>query len=184
MTPRPTLTTARLLLRPFTLGDAPRVRELAGDRAIADTTLSIPHPYEQGVAEQWIATHQEHFEQGIAVTFAVVLAAEPTLIGTVGLRISRRHDRAELGYWIGQPYWGQGYASEAAAAVVDFGFQRQGLNRITAHHFLRNPSSGRVMQKIGMTCEGTLRQHVRRWQAYEDVVVYGILRDEWAQHRK
>ena len=88
--------------------------------------------------------------------------------------------RAELGYWIGKPYWGQGYCTEAARATLDFGFEQLGLNRIFAHHFARNPASGRVMQKIGMTREGRLRQHVKKWDAFEDLELYGILKDHWA----
>ena len=155
------------------------MQRLAGDRAIADTTLSIPHPYEDGVAEQWIATHSEQFEAGVLVNFAITLAADGELLGAIGLHIARRHDRAELGYWIGKPYWNQGYATDAARTVMHHGFERLNLNRIQAHHFFRNPASGRVLLKIGMQREGVFRQYVRKWNAYEDIVGYAILRDEY-----
>ena len=103
------------------------------------------------------------------------------MIGAVGLRIEREDQRAELGYWIGRPYWNQGYCTEAARAVLDFGFEQLGLNRIYASHFTRNPASGRVMQKLGMTHEGRLRQHVRKWDAFEDVEVYAVLREGLAK---
>ena len=77
------------------------------------------------------------------------------------------------------PYWRQGYATEAARAMVGHAFTATEMHRVMAQHVTRNPASGRVMQKIGMRYEGRLRDHVRRWDRYEDVEVYGILRDEW-----
>jgi RimJ/RimL family protein N-acetyltransferase len=167
------LETPRLLLRGFTLADAPEVRRLAGDRAIADTTLNIPHPYEPGVAEQWIASHRGMEERGAARTWAVVLRGADRLVGAIGLTLKSEQRRAEMGYWIGLPYWNNGYATEAAAAVVAYGFDTLRLHRIHACHLARNPASGRVMQKVGMIREGTLRGHVRMGGVFEDVVVYG-----------
>ena len=167
------------MLRPFRTADAEQVQRLAGDRAVADTTLNIPHPYEDGMAEKWISNHRDWFERGEQAVFAITLRSDGTLIGAVGLRIEREDQRAELGYWIGRPYWGQGYCTEAARAVLGFGFQQLGLNRIYARHFIRNPASGRVMQKLGMSHEGRLRQHVRKWDAFEDLELYGILKSQW-----
>jgi ribosomal-protein-alanine N-acetyltransferase len=174
----PTLTTNRLVLRPFKLSDAPEVQCLAGDRDVASTTLRIPHPYKDGLAEEWIGTHAEEFAKREGISLAVVLREGGTLVGAVGLEICKDHSRAELGYWIGKPYWGQGYATEAAKALVDYGFQVICLNRVFAHHLVRNPASGRVMLKIGMRHEGMLRQHTKRWEAFEDVYVYGVLKNE------
>ena len=176
---QPTLETPRLLLRPFRTADADDVQRLAGDRAVADTTLNIPHPYEDGLAEKWISNHRDWFEPGQQAVFAIVLRPEATLIGAVGLQITRDDQRGELGYWVGKPYWNQGYTTEAARALLDFGFEQLGLNRIHAWHFARNPASGRVMQKLGMTHEGCLRQHVRKWDAFEDLELYGILKSQW-----
>lgn len=178
MSSQPTLTTPRLLLRPFTLADAPEVQRLAGDFAIADTTGNIPHPYPDGAAEAWIGSQPAEFEQGKSATFAIVSRAENILIGAIGLHFKPEHDSAEMGYWIGKPYWGQGYCTEAARALLAYGFNECGLNRIMARHSARNPASGRVMQKIGMTYEGCLRQSVKKWGNYEDLKIYGILKSE------
>jgi len=177
----PTLETTRLVLRPFTLVDANRVQRLAGDAAIADTTLNIPHPYEDGMAEEWIESHPQQFAEGRAATFAVVLkgAGPGLLVGAVGLEITPRFSRGEIGYWIGREYWGQGYCTEAARAVLRYAFEERGLHKVTGSHFARNPASGRVMEKIGMTREGYLREHVRKGDRYEDLVVWGILRSDW-----
>ena len=180
MSQRPTLHTERLLLRPFALADAKDVQCLAGDRAIADTTANIPHPDLDGMAEQWIATHQERFEAGELVNFAVVLRDTGALIGAIALMdLSARHERGELGYWIGRPYWNKGYCTEAAQAVLAYGFSVLGLHRIHGRSFKRNPASGRVMEKIGMVPEGCLRAHHKKWERFEDIVLYGILKSEW-----
>ncbi len=177
---QPTLTGERLILRPFKPSDAPDIQRLAGDFAIADTTLNLPHPYEDGMAEDWISTHREAFEAGTDAFFAVTLRETGELVGAMTLMdIRSRFQRAELGYWIGRPYWGRGYATEAARAMLAYGFQELKLNRIFATHFVRNPASGRVMEKIGMICEGGMRQHAKRWDDFEDFKLYGILRSEF-----
>lgn len=178
MQQRPTLHTARLLLRPFTRDDAPVVQQLANDREIAANTLGIPYPYEDGMAAQWINGHQTLYENNGDLVFAIVRNADHTLIGGVGLH-PQPHDRAEIGYWLGRAYWNDGYVTEAASEIVRFGFEELKLNRIYASHFARNPASGRAMQKIGMTHEGCLRQHIKKWDAYEDLECYGILRSEY-----
>jgi Acetyltransferases, including N-acetylases of ribosomal proteins len=174
---RPSLTTARLLLRPFSLSDAPALQRLAGVREVSDNTLTIPHPYTLEDAIAWIATHQATFDSGAGLAFAIT--RKEALCGAIGLRIAPEHERAELGYWIGVPYWGQGFCTEAAEAVVEYGFTVLNLHRIHAGHFPRNPASGRVMRKIGMRHEGSLRQHVRKWDCFEDLEVYGLLSEEW-----
>src|SRR5690606_34305364 len=139
--------------------------------------------YRDGMAEQWIATHMPLFERGDAVILAITNRTSRDVVGATGLTLDAEHDRAELGYWIGVQHWGRGYATEAAAALVAYGFEHLGLNRIYATHLLRNPMSGRVMEKIGMREEGVLRQYVKKWGEYEDIVVRSILRSEFAQPR-
>ena len=179
MTGPPELRTGRLLLRPFTLADAPTVQRLAGERDVASTTLNIPHPYEDGMAEEWISTHQSRFEEGKSVTFAIVLRKGGALIGAISLENSQRHENAGLGYWIGKPHWSNGFCTEAASAVLTYGFVTLGLNRIHAPYLSRNPASGRVMEKIGMTYEGCQRQHVKKWSVFEDLKMYAILKSEY-----
>jgi RimJ/RimL family protein N-acetyltransferase len=176
---QPRLETERLRLRPLGLDDAPAVAEYAGAWEIADVTLSIPHPYEPNMAREWIAAHPAAFQRGEQAVFGILQRSENRLVGVSSLQIAAEHQRAELGYWIGTPFWGRGYCTEAARALLAYGFRELGLNRITAYHLARNPPSGRVMQKIGMTREGVLRKHVRKWDQFEDVVTYGVLRGEW-----
>lgn len=175
---QPPLRASRLALRGFRMADAPVVVALAGDTEVARNTLNIPHPYERGDAEAWIASHPDQLERRQAVTYAVTVARDEQLVGAVGLIIDTDHERAELGYWIGRPYWGNGYATEAARALVNWGFETLQLHRIHASHFPRNPASGRVLEKLGMRAEGTLRQHVSKWDEFLDLSVYGLLRSE------
>jgi len=176
----PTLKTERLILRPFSLDDAKDVQRLAGEKDIAKTTLTIPHPYEDGKAEEWIGTHQKDFEDGTQVVFAIFEHKENKLIGAIGLSsIKSDFENAELGYWIGKDYWNKGYGTEAARAVLKYGFEVLALHRIHAHHFGSNLASGKIMQKLGMTYEGTMRQHIKKWDKFEDVVCFGILKSEF-----
>ena len=175
----PTLMTRRLVLRGCTQADVPDIQRLAGDRAIADTTLRVPHPYELWMAERWVATCRENLDAGTGMNLAIALRSGDSYIGGIGLTLDLTADSAEMGYWIGKPYWNQGYGTEAAGAIIQYAFEELGLNRVFAAHYKRNPASGRIMQKIGMTYKGSLRQHVKKWGQYEDMEYYGILKSEF-----
>ena len=175
---RPIIHTRRLTLRPMTLADAAELHRLVGDVEIARNTMTIPHPYPEGMAEEWIGTHQSKFDKGEEIVFGIERREDGAFVGVIGV-IPEPHDMAEFGYWIGQEYWNRGYATEAAAAVIDFTFRVLDVNRIEALHFIRNPASGRVMEKCGMKHEGTLRQARKKGDEYLDVKVYAILRSDW-----
>jgi ribosomal-protein-alanine N-acetyltransferase len=175
----PEIATERLALGALSDDDVPELVRLAGAREIADTTLSIPHPYGPADAEQFMARQREAGARGDELVLAIRRRDDGRLVGCIGLReIDRTHLQAELGYWVGVPYWGQGFATEAAQAVVRYGFETLGLNRIYAHHMTRNPSSGRVLGRIGMHREGVLRQRVLKWGRFEDVVIYAVVRSD------
>jgi RimJ/RimL family protein N-acetyltransferase len=175
----PILDTERLILRSLTLKDAADVQRLAGDYDVASTVPGIPHPYEDGMAEEWIRSCYDRFEKDKALDFAITLRTNSTLIGVIGLKLDRENEKGEIGYWVGKSYWNCGYTTEAARAVVAYGFKVLKLNRIHAYHFKRNAASGRVMEKIGMRYEGCLRQHTKRWDNFEDSMVYGILKADF-----
>lgn len=175
----PTLTSNRLILRPFALTDAKDVQRLVGDRAIAETTLNIPHPYENGMAEEWISIHAKNFDEDKLLNLAITIKDTNELIGAIGLVVKMEFDRAEVGYWIGKPFWGKGYCTEAAFTLLHYGFSVMQLNRIYSTHFIENPASGRVMEKLGMKKEGILRQHIKKWGVFHDIVEYGILKNEF-----
>ena len=177
MTVTPTRRTTRLCLGAFAPEDAPELQRMAGAREIADTTVSIPHPYDLDHALAWIGNQRRESVRGRATNFAIRLLPDSKLIGCAGLRdIDREHLQAELGFWVGREWWGKGYAREAAAEVLRFGFEDLGLNRICAYHMARNPAAGRVLLHLGMQREGLLRERVRKWGVYEDVILYAMLR--------
>ncbi len=179
---QPVLITSRLVLRPFHPSDAPAVRTLAGDFRVADTTLNVPHPYEDGLAEQWISSHVDQYEADHAVVFAMVGKESGALVGSIQLALLPRFRRAELGYWVGAPFWGLGYCTEAARTLIDFGFSVLNLHKISASHLTRNPASGRVMLKAGMAHEGSLRDHAFKCGRFDDIELYGILADDKRHH--
>ena len=177
--PQPTLQTERLLLRQFTVEDAPAVHDIVSERDIASTTLSIPHPYPEGLAEEWCAGHAGRWTRGDHAAFACTLKGDGTIVAAVGLALDPPHRRGELGYWVARPFWGKGYATEASRAVMAFGFRELGLHRVLGRHFTRNPASGQVMRKLGMRYEGCMRHHIYKWGEFEDLDLYGILADEF-----
>ena len=171
------LRTERLVLNALTEEDLPALVALAGDRAIADTTISVPHPLDADGARQWLARLEQAMADGSAETFAVREHAGGPLVGMVSLRnVDREHEEAELSVWVGVPFWGRGYATEAARAAVAHGFDTLRLNRLVAHHMVRNPAAGRMLAKLGFRQEGLLRERVRKWGVYEDVVLMALLR--------
>jgi RimJ/RimL family protein N-acetyltransferase len=175
MTARPTLETARLKLRPYSEADIAELLPLIGSREVAATTLRIAHPYTEQDARAFFALAQDPDKLWLAIT----LRADGQQIGGIGLRLERQHQHGELGYWLGVPYWGQGYATEAAREMLRYGFEELGLHRILASHFKHNPASGRILKKLGMRYEGCQREHLRKWDQFVDSELYGILRQEW-----
>ena len=133
--------TERLLLRPFMPSDAAAVQLLAGNYEVAKTTLSLPHPYPDGAAELWIDFRRDAAKQGHGYTFAITNKENDFLLGSISLNITSEHRRAELGYWLGTPHWGNGYTTEAAARILQFGFNELNLNKIYAAAMVKNPAS-------------------------------------------
>lgn len=180
----PVLRSKRLILRPFCITDAERVRELAGSPEIYATTTNIPYPYEEGMAEKWISTHASDFYNDKGVVSAITLKSDGIVIGAIGLTANREHRRAELGYWIGRPYWGKGYCTEAAKVIIRYGFDALKYHKIYATYMEINPASGKVMEKAGMKKEGTLIDHIHKDGKFHNLVTYGIVDTEPASESR
>ncbi|MDC5818890.1 GNAT family N-acetyltransferase [Vibrio europaeus] len=149
-----TIETNRLILRPFTEQDAPVVAQLAGEKVISDMTANIPHPYQLTDAVDWIRTHQDLFNTGKGVVYALVLKESNTLIGAVSLpRLAE--GEGTLGYWLGVPFWGVGYATEGARALIKYARVNLGLTKLKAMHLIDNERSKSVISKLGTTYIGT-----------------------------
>jgi len=179
MIEQPVLDTPRLRLRPLERADASAIQKAAGVREIADTMISLPHPYPIVEAERYVAQQRAEQNAGRAVTFTIEQKVEGWFCGLVEVRdIDQEHSQGELSFWLAVDAWGQGYMSEVVQAVVQYGLEGLGLNRLYAYHMLRNPASGRVLEKNGFKQEGLLRQRVRKWGQFEDVALWAILRQE------
>jgi ribosomal-protein-alanine N-acetyltransferase len=180
----PRLETPRLLLREIAERDLPIIAALANDVDIAGNTLNIPYPYSEADAVAWRALAQQGFRLGSAFTFAIELKWSQNFVGSIGLQLEKRFDRAEVGYWLSKAYWNQGLVTEALAEVLRFGFDMLALNKIFATHLAHNLASGRVMRKNGMLKEGELVQHVKRNEQYHDLWQYRLTHQEYQQLKK
>lgn len=173
------LETERLLLRPLTFDDSDRIEELAGEYDVAKSTLNISHPYPKGSASQFIESIQTAEQNNKIVMFAIINKETKLLIGLINLNLSIPYQRGELAYWIGKEYWGNGYGTDAAKALLEYGFNQLKLNKIFAASFTSNTGSWKVMEKIGLKYEGTLKQHVSSFGQFYDLTYYGLLKEEF-----
>ena len=174
----PTLITDRLILRQFILSDSEELKQLAGEREIAEGTF-IPHPYEEGFAEDFIESQYRDFKRGSLINFAIEIKDINKLAGSIGIKIDKKINQGEIGFWIGVPYWGNGYCTEAAKALLEYGFNVQGLDRINAFHFKGNEASGKVLYKIGMRYEGILKNEYWHMGKLKDTLHYAINKTEY-----
>lgn len=176
--PSTELRTPRLLLSPPVIADLPRLLELGDDPTLAEMTLNIPHPYREEDAVWWLNKAITGREDGSAYIFAIREGETGRFLGGIGLHLEARHRRAEAGYWIGKPYRGQGYVTEALGRLLRFGFEELDVHRIQATHWVGNPASGRVMLKNGMELEGELKDYYFRDGKARSVFLYRILRGQ------
>ena len=146
------INTRRLRLAPFCSADVDRCVALANNINVARMVANIPHPYSRKDAADWIGGHEAGRAAGTDFPFAVILKGEG-LIGAIGLH-KKGAALFDLGYWLGEPYWGCGFASEAARAVMDWARTALGLREATACYFEDNPASGRVLEKAGFVSTG------------------------------
>jgi RimJ/RimL family protein N-acetyltransferase len=166
-----------VVLRALVPADAPRVAELCGDWEVARMTALIPHPYPPAAAESWIAGCREADAAGEPCTYAITRAADGLLVGAIGLAAPSK-DGDSFGYWVGRPYWGNGYATAAARAVIALAFSRLDIDTLQAIHLARNPASGRVMAKCGMSAGFTSSSPVVGfcWPSHREGMNAGINR--------
>ncbi|WP_145599340.1 GNAT family N-acetyltransferase [Yersinia alsatica] len=145
---QPHLETPRLILRPFRPDEADRVHHLVNNPLISDVTSNIPYPYPLMLAKEWIASHRLRWEMNTLAAFAITIKDNQDLIGAISL-MDINCEKAEVGYWLGQDYWNQGYCSEACNTISLFGFNTLNLSVISGRHLHRNPASGKVLMKSG-----------------------------------
>ena len=169
----PVLKTERLILRAPRLADVKAIARLVNDRRIAENTARIPHPYGVADAEQFLAAVNR---QDGEATFAIVLKSE--IIGMCG--IEPREAAAELGYWLGVPYWNRGYATEAVRAVIDHAFGDLEHDALQAGARVSNPASRRVLEKCGFQWTGVGLYRIRAIKSSAPLDRFRFDRGLWA----
>jgi len=170
--------TNRLHLRPFQIGDADDVLEYASDTEYGKYEVKVPQPFTLNDAREFVARFSNPQQLEEIKMLAMVLGNK--VIGQVYLNLlDPENERAELAWMLSKALWGQGFTTEAAKAILDWGFQNLKLNKIYARCDFRNVRSVRVMEKLGMKREGLLRCNSKWLGQYIDELYYGILRREW-----
>lgn len=179
MLPTPTLRTARLLLRPFTEADTDDIFTLHSNSRVM-RYWDAPPWSERARAEPFIMVCKQMEQEGSGARLAIERAADGVFIGWCGLaKWNRAYRSATMGYCLAEPAWGQGFATEAADASLQWAFATLDLNRVHAEADTRNLASGRVLEKLGFVREGTLREDCIVDGEISDSWVYGLLRRQW-----
>ena len=171
----PVLETKRLILRAPRLEDAKAVAALANDRRIAENTARIPHPYKVSDAEGFIASANK----GNGNASFVIAQRDGTIIGGCG--VSRLDEPAPgLGYWLGVPYWGKGFATEAVHALIDYAFRDLDHTALHAGARVTNPASRRVLEKCGFQWTGVGLYRIRAINSSAPIDRFRLDRGIWS----
>lgn len=163
--------------------DIPNMVQYANNSKVSRMTLTMPYPYREKDAISWINMANEGFEDQNHFVFAICLLPDGDFIGGIGLRVNKRFNNAELGFWVGEPFWNKGYVTEAAGEILEFGFEQAGLHKIYAAHLIENPASGKVMIKNGMIKEAELVDHIRKGDQYLSLIQYRITKKEFFERK-
>ena len=169
----PVLETERLVLRAPRLGDAKAVAQLANDRRIAENTTRIPHPYTLVDAEKFIDSVNRAEGE-----ICFLITREKLVLGAVGLGMAER-EAPELGYWLGVPFWGHGYATEAVRAVIDHAFEDLDYEDLGAGARVTNPASRHVLEKCGFQWTGVGLARIRALASSAPIDRFRLERGIW-----
>lgn len=181
----PRLETERLVLSRVVRSDIPDIAAYANNKNITDNTRSMPFPYSEENATAWISILDKAFENKDQFAFAIRQKTDLKFIGGIGLTIDLSNNRAELGYWLAEPFWNQGFTSEAVQAILKFGFEILNLNKVVAAYLTTNEASGKVMINNGMIKEGEFKDHdVKKDHTiadgkYVSLIQYRMLKSEY-----
>lgn len=169
----------RITLRPLEKKDERRITDLAHDKSISKFT-HVPYPYDIKKARYFIKISKEKTKKKQEYHFAIALNKTDEFIGTIGLiRIDKRDNRGEIGYWLGKPYRGKGYVPEACKLIINFGFKNIKLHKIVIECAKENKASKKVIDKMKAKLEGVLRKNSFVGGKHRDSLYHGILKKEW-----
>lgn len=171
----PIIRTKKFILRPFKKGDEASLVKNINNKKIAKYTLRIPYPYTLKDATFWILQNRKLWRKKVksSLNFAIDISGE--VVGGIGLNKIEGHE-AELGYWLGEKYWGKGVMTAAVKALTEYVFKTLPLRRIYAEVFPFNKASAKVLQKAGYKYEGRLRKHVLKNGKFIDALLFARVR--------
>ncbi|MDR9505191.1 GNAT family protein [Brevibacillus agri] len=176
-----TITTERLLLRRMQPADAPALFSFWSDPNVSKH-MNIESMTRIKQAEDMIFLINKLCAEDQAIRWSIVLQESGEMVGSCGFNsFDFEHGRTEIGYDLGSPYWGKGYATEAVRAVIGYGFSELGLNRVEAKVEPDNRGSIRVLSKLRFVEEGLLRQYEKSNGQFVDLLIFSLLRDEWTE---
>ncbi len=184
MTEFPTLHTSRLILGQLEVSDIPRIVEYADNPNIANNLRDLSQPYREKDAIFWLNMARQGFENQAEYIFKLGLKETNEFIGGMGLHLKKEHHKAEVGYWIGEPFWNKGYATEALRAILKFGFEELELNKIYAKYYTYNPASGKVMVNNGMIKEAEFVDTQFKLGKFVTEMQYRLTKREYHQMSK
>jgi len=167
----------KVSLDPVRLEHADAIQHLASHPDVAATT-NIPEPYPENGAVSWIMSSMPRQMAGVEHSFAVIREADETLVGVSSL-MNVGQGEAELGYWVGHPFWGNGYATHAARHTLDFAFDAIGLEHIYARPLVRNAASCRVLEKLNFQLTDVVDNFFPKWDNDDSLAMYEIQQAEW-----
>lgn len=173
----------KVYLKSLGIEDADQIAAKANDYEVAYNIAewgSFPHPYQKSDALTFIENATRALAEGREVHLGIRMAETNELIGVLGLKeISAKNKKAEVGFWIGKSYWHKGYSTQAVSMIVEYGFEKLKLNKITANVFAFNEASVRLLQKLGFVREGLLRDNILQKDDFVDSMLFGILKKEY-----
>lgn len=175
----PTICTERLILRKISLDDIDDMYEYASNSKLTEYLTWSPHP-DKAYTFEYVSYLQTRYKSGEFFDWAIISKESGKMIGTCGFtRFDFRHNFGEIGYVVNPDYHGRGIATEAVRAVIGFGFENLALNRIECRFMMGNDASRKVMEKNGMSFEGTIRQGMLVKGVYRDIGICSILQSEY-----
>ena len=175
----PVLKTSNLILRGHRDEDKVNLIKYANNPKISEQIINIPYPYTEKDASARLEFVRKGFSSRQRFVFVINLKDSDELIGEIGLHLDRGTDEAQFGYWVAEPFWGKGIATEAVSAILKFCFTELELKRIYATHYPENIASGKVMQNNKMMNEGELKDHYKVGATFRSVVLYSMLSDDY-----
>jgi RimJ/RimL family protein N-acetyltransferase len=174
----PSLEAPHLQLRALVEEDVTEMARYLNNFEVAEGLTYSPYPYTLDMAKTWLKDVAFAAQQGQSLYWAITHREGGVFMGIIGFSLCRIHDKAEMHYWLGRPYWNHGYTTEAAKTLIPFIFAQERIHRLEVNHFTRNIASQHVIEKCGFVFEGELRSYAKRFERYENVRFYSLLKNE------